>query len=51
MKSDVTKANMNALTTATYPTLTVTAYASQLYRSAGVEFSAYDAWVNVAPST
>lgn len=51
VKSDVTKANMNALTTATYPTLTVTAYASQLYRSAGVEFSAYDAWVNVAPST
>ena len=51
VKSDVTKANMNALTTATYPTLTVTAYASQLYRSAGVEFSAYEAWVNVAPST
>lgn len=51
VKSDVTKANMDALTIATYPTLTVTAYASQLYRSAGVEFSAYDAWVNVAPST
>lgn len=51
VKSDVTKANMNALTTATYPTLTFTAYASQLYRSADDEFSAYEAWVNVNPSS
>ena len=51
VKSDVTKANMNALTTATYPTLTVTAYASQLYRSAGDEFYAYEAWNNLNPSS
>lgn len=49
--STVTKADMNALTSNTYPTLTVTAYASQLYRSAGLEFKAYEAWANVNPTT
>ena len=50
VKSDVTKANMNALTTETYPTLTVTAYASQLYRSAGSEFTAAEAWAVLNPT-
>ena len=51
VKGTVTKADMNALTTATYPTLTVTAYASQLYKSASEEFSAADAWANVSNPT
>ena len=46
VKGSVTKEQMNALTAATYPTLTVTAYASQLYKSAGEEFSAAEAWTN-----
>ena len=50
VRSDVTKANMNALTTETYPTLTVTAYASQLYRSAGSEFTAAEAWAVLNPT-
>ena len=44
VKGNVTKADMNALTTATYPTLTVTAYASQLYKSASEKFTPADAW-------
>lgn len=49
VKGSVTKANMDALNAegAAKPTLTVTAYASQLYKSAGVEFSAADAWANL----
>lgn len=47
VKGSVTKEMMNTLTAATYPTLTITAYASQLYKSAGVEFSAAEAWANV----
>ena len=47
----VTKANMNGLTANTYPTLTVTAYASQLYQSAGVEFPVATAWTNAQPTT
>ena len=50
VRRDVTKANMNALTTETYPTLTVTAYASQLYRSAGSEFTAAEAWAVLNPT-
>lgn len=46
VKGSVTKEQMNALTAATYPTLTVTAYASQLYKSTGVEFPAAEAWAN-----
>ena len=44
VKDTVTKGNMNAAASAT---LTYTAYASQLYKSAGVEFSAKEAWDNV----
>ena len=32
------------------PTLKITAYASQLYKSAGVKFTAADAWANVNPT-
>lgn len=46
VKSDVTEAMMEGLNTANYPTLTITAYASQLYKSAGVEFTAVEAWAN-----
>lgn len=53
VKDTVKKADMEALkeTNAVQPTLTFTAYASQLYKSAGVEFSAYDAWLNVYSAT
>lgn len=58
VKDTVKKADMNGLTqivgdeTVTkYPTLTVTAYASQLYKKAGDPFSAYDAWLNVYSAT
>ena len=51
VKDTVKKADMNGLTTDTYPTLTVTAYASQLYKKAGDPFSAYDAWLNVYSAT
>lgn len=44
VKDTVTKDNMSA---AASTTLTYTAYASQLYKSAGVEFSAKEAWDNV----
>lgn len=50
VKGTVTKEQMNALDEAgnAKPTLTITAYASQLYKSAGVEFSAAEAWNNIA---
>ena len=48
VKGSVTKEMMTAAQTTT-PTLTITAYASQLYKSAGVEFTAADAWANVTP--
>lgn len=51
VKSTVTKEMMNDLTTATYPTLTVTAYASQLYKNNTEEFTPGDAWNNVNPTT
>ena len=49
----VTKEQMNVLDAegAVKPTLTITAYASQLYKSAGVKFTAADAWKNVNPTT
>jgi hypothetical protein len=37
VSSEITKEQMNAFTAATLPKLTITAYASQLYKSAGVE--------------
>lgn len=48
VSGDITKEQMNAFTTATLPKLTITAYASQLYKSAGVEFTAAEAWNNIA---
>lgn len=47
VSGSVTKANMNALTEATYPTLTVTAYASQLYKSNTDKFTPAEAWANI----
>lgn len=47
VKGTVTKADMNGLTQAAYPTLTVTAYASQLYKSAGSKFTPAEAWANI----
>ena len=35
---------MTSLTTASYPTLTITAYATQLHKSATEDFTAVDAW-------
>ena len=49
VKGEVTKAMMDGLTTETLPKLTITAYASQLYKSAGAEFTAAEAWTNVTP--
>ena len=51
VKSDVTKAQMNALTDSTQPTLTVTAYASQLYKTNGTQFTAAEAWGVLNPTT
>ena len=49
VKGTVTKERMNALTADTYPTLTVTAYASQLNKNATTEFEPAAAWANIAP--
>lgn len=49
VSGDITKEMMNAFTAANLPKLTITAYASQLYKSAGVEFTAAEAWKNVTP--
>lgn len=49
VKGSVTKENMKALTAETYPTLKVTAYASQLYKTNTDKFTAAEAWANVAP--
>ena len=48
VSDEITKEQMNAFTAATLPKLTITAYASQLYKSAGVEFTAAEAWANIA---
>lgn len=50
----VTKDMMNGLTTGTttsYPTLTVTAYASQYMKSNTVNFTPAEAWTNVNPGS
>ena len=47
VKDTVTKADMNALTEATQPTLTFTAYACQYNSSNGTHFDAADAWAKV----
>lgn len=49
VKGDVTKAQMNALTADTHPTLTVTAYASQQFKNNTQEFTAAEAWDHIAP--
>ena len=49
VSGDITKEMMNAFTAANLPKLTIKAYASQLYKSAGVEFTAAEAWANVTP--
>lgn len=49
VKDEVTKAQMNDLTADTYPTLTVTAYASQLNQNATTKFAPAAAWANIAP--
>ena len=50
VKSDVTKEQMNALKQDnTYPTLTVTAYASQLNKNNTQKFTVAEAWANIAP--
>lgn len=52
VKGEVTKEQMKALTDATLPTLTFTAYAHQLYEREGVEFTAAKAWENLnTPAT
>ena len=47
----VTKEQMNALNAAgaVKPTLTITAYASQLYKNNTETFTAAEAWANVSP--
>ena len=47
VSGDVTKAMLNALTEATQPTLTFTAYACQYNSSNGTHFDAADAWAKV----
>ena len=49
VKGTVAKEQMNALTADTYPTLTVTAYASQQFKNNTEKFTAAEAWANIAP--
>lgn len=57
VRDTVTKGDMNSLTEATYPTLTVTAYATQLYKSNSTAadavntFTPAEAWGKVNPTT
>ena len=51
VKGSVTKDMMNALTEATQPTMTFTAYATQMYKNADTKFSAAEAWHNVSDPT
>ena len=50
VKGEVTKAMMEGLSANTLPTLTITAYASQLHKDAAMEFTAAEAWANVNPT-
>ena len=47
VKDSVTKEDMNVLASDAYPTLTITAYATQLYKTNETEFTASEAWANV----
>ena len=49
VKDTVTKAMMDALTDATQPTLSFTAYATQLYKNNTEKFEAAEAWAKVNP--
>lgn len=53
VSGDITKEQMNALDAedAVKPTLTITAYASQLYKNNTETFTAVEAWNNVQPVT
>lgn len=48
VQGTVTKEMMNALTEETYPTLTVTAYASQFNKNATETFTVNEAWTNIS---
>lgn len=50
VRGEVTKATMEGLSSNTLPTLTITAYASQLHKDAATEFTASEAWANVNPA-
>ncbi len=50
VKEDVTKEQMNALEEGDYPTLKVTAFASQRMKDNDEEFTAIEAWRNVSTS-
>ena len=52
VQDSVTKEQMNALDAegAEKPTLTITAYASQLHKNATTEFTPAEAWANVNPT-
>ena len=50
VEDEVTAEMMGALTDATRPTLTVTAYASQLYKNNTEKFTPVEAWRNVNPA-
>lgn len=47
----VTKSDMNALNSSSYPTLKFTAYATQLYETNNTKFEPAEAWAKVAPTT
>lgn len=48
VKDSVTKVQMNELTAETYPTLTVTAYATQLMKDNNTKFTDVEAWAKVS---
>ncbi len=50
VKDTVTKEQMSSLTEATYPTLTITAYACQQHKDSGTTFTAAEAWQNCQPT-
>ncbi len=50
VKDGVDETMMNSLTAANYPTLTITAYASQLHSSNNTDFTAKQAWDNAPKS-
>ena len=48
VSGDITKEQMNAFTENNLPKLTITAYASQLHKTATAHFDAATAWSNIA---